>query len=250
MSIVRFCLLFVIGVSFFTCKQPASETPPTTATSKIPLEIARAEKSDSLKSDLKKMGIFWEQLDLYLRAFKTERKLEVWVKNKSDKKYKKFTEYDFCRSSGVLGPKRKRGDRQIPEGLYTISEFNPKSNYFLSLKVSYPNESDRIRGFKGSLGGDIYIHGGCATIGCIPITNDKIKSLYVLAEHGKEMDTENIPIHIFPFRMNEDNMGWFVNHKNHLSFWEELKPFYEFFEETKEVLNFKINNKGKYVVEK
>ncbi len=112
-------------------------------------------------------------MDILLRAYKQESELELWAKNKKDKQYTLLKTYKICASSGTLGPKRKQGDIQVPEGFYVIDRFNPVSNFYLSLGVSYPNASDKILGVKGALGGDIFIHGNCVTIGCLPISDDK-----------------------------------------------------------------------------
>ncbi|MEN8249945.1 MAG: hypothetical protein ABFS32_13510, partial [Bacteroidota bacterium] len=122
---------------------------------------------------------------IFLRIFKQEEVIEVWTREKSKEKYSLLKKYDFCSTSGELGPKRQSGDYQIPEGFYYIDRFNPSSNFYLSLGVNYPNASDRILGVKGSLGGDIFIHGDCVTIGCMPITDDKIMELYILAVEAK-----------------------------------------------------------------
>ncbi|MEJ7677428.1 MAG: L,D-transpeptidase family protein [Segetibacter sp.] len=86
---------------------------------------------------------------------------------------------------GAIGPKRLQGDYQVPEGFYYINEFNPKSTYHLSLGINYPNASDRVLSDSIKPGGDIYIHGNCVTIGCIPLQNDQIEELYILCCNGK-----------------------------------------------------------------
>lgn len=109
--------------------------------------------------------------------------------------------YPFCASSGILGPKRKEGDRQIPEGIYYINHFNPVSNFHLSLGINYPNPSDKILSDPAQPGESFYIHGNCVTIGCIPISDDKIKELYILAVEAYNNGQVKIPVHIFPDRL-------------------------------------------------
>ena len=138
------------------------------------VRTAYSEKENYLKTLLTKVNINTFAIALFIRAFKKEEKLEVWVKGKNNTNYVFLKTYDICSTSGELGPKRKRGDLQIPEGFYHINTFNPYSNFYLSLQINYPNKSDRILGYKANLGGDIFIHGNCVTIGCIPITDDKI----------------------------------------------------------------------------
>jgi len=120
-----------------------------------------------------------------LVALKKERKLQVYVHK--DGQPKLLKSYHFTSFSGGLGPKLKQGDGQIPEGLYTIENLNPNSNYHLSMRVSYPNDFDRKMAKKDKrtvLGGDIYIHGDNVTIGCIPIGNEAIEELFFLAANA------------------------------------------------------------------
>jgi len=127
-------------------------------------------------------GIESDQLALLLRAFKREAELEIWGKNKRDETFQLLVTYPICASSGTLGPKRREGDRQVPEGVYYIDRFNPRSQYHLSLGLNYPNASDVIRGDPMAPGSDIFIHGKCVTIGCLPMTDPVIEEIYQLAE--------------------------------------------------------------------
>ncbi|RLD71441.1 MAG: hypothetical protein DRJ10_19455, partial [Bacteroidetes bacterium] len=111
---------------------------------------AYKEKESNVLALLKKNAISTSKLRLYIRAFKQENKIELWAKNSSDKTYKLIKKYDICSTSGVIGPKRKQGDMQIPEGFYHINRFNPYSNFYLSLGLNYPNKSDRKLGVKGN----------------------------------------------------------------------------------------------------
>ena len=105
---------------------------------------AYKDKAEDANQKLKEAGIDRQNFEIFIRGFKFEEDLEVWAKNKEDDQYKLVTTYKFCQNIGQLGPKRKEGDKQIPEGVYSIIKFNPKSDFFLSLQVNYPNESDRI----------------------------------------------------------------------------------------------------------
>lgn len=195
-----------------------------------------------IKKLLTSKGINSFDYDLFLRAFKQEEVLEVWIKKKKSPNYQLLTTYDFCRNSGQLGPKRMEGDRQIPEGFYRISHFNPKSNFLLSLKVNYPNLSDRILSDEINPGSDIYVHGGCQTTGCIPLTNDKIQELYLLSIEAKE-EGKNIPIHIFPTKDFEENLD---EDSEHFPFWENLKAGFDFFEENKNLPFIEVESDGRY----
>src|SRR5688572_4169327 len=166
------------------------------------VKTAYEEKESIVKQYFSDKKISLEKFQLFLRAFKKEQKLEVWVKEKSKEEFVLLHIYDFCTTSGVLGPKRKEGDLQIPEGVYQINHFNPVSNFYLSLGLNYPNASDKILSHATKPGGSIYIHGNCVTIGCIPITDEKIKELYVLALEARNGGQEKIPVHVFPAKLD------------------------------------------------
>ena len=210
------------------------------------VKVAYSEKWEGLKSDLKKKGIN-ENFEMFLRVFKEDKIVEVWLKSKGEREFKLFKTYTICASSGELGPKRKQGDGQVPEGFYTIAVFNPYSSYHLSLGVSYPNASDKIIG-KGNLGGDIMIHGNCVTIGCIPLTDTYIKEVYILAVEARNNGQQSIPIHIFPAKMDEKGMNFLTGtNSNQLDFWKNLKTGYDFFEQKKQVPKVSVDKAGKYL---
>jgi len=213
------------------------------------VKLAYVKKEGILRYFLSNAGVDKYAFDLYIRGFKQEEDLEVWVKNKNEQQYKLLETYRFCTNSGIAGPKRKKGDGQIPEGYYQVSVFNPESNYLLSLGLNYPNRSDSILGGRVALGGDIYIHGGCESIGCIPVTNDKIEELYLLAAMAKSSGQSSIPVHIFPNRMNAANTRFLMeNFSNNglQKFWENIRKGYLWFEETGTLPEMKINSAGYY----
>ena len=109
---------------------------------KSPEAVNRLE--DSLKKQFEKQNLVWPPQAMYLRSFKYDKQLEIWVKSSAKEPYKLFKTYKVCQQSGAMGPKRVEGDYQVPEGFYYINEFNPNSNYHLSLGLNYPNASDRI----------------------------------------------------------------------------------------------------------
>ncbi len=211
---------------------------------------AYTQKEAKVKSYVKAAGLDYASVQLHIRAFKEERELQIWGKDKNHTKYKLIHTYRFCRLSGKLGPKRKRGDGQVPEGLYYIDRFNPWSNFHLSLGINYPNQSDRKKSPHKDLGGDIFIHGNCVTIGCIPITDDKIKELYILCVEAKNNGQQKIPVHIFPFKMDMELLiAWNSKSETKLiNFWMKLKEIYDQFEATKEDISYSINGDGDYVL--
>lgn len=202
-----------------------------------------------LQKELKAINVKPESFDIFLRAFKQEKNLEVWVKNKTDITYQLLKTYDICATSGTLGRKKKEGDGQIPEGFYEIDLFNPKSNYYLSMRVNYPNNSDRLLN-EGNPGGAIMIHGDCVTIGCIPITDEKIKELYVLCVEAKARQNP-IYVDIYPCHLTSINMKALEKtyKKEDVTFWHTLKIGYDYFEKNKWLPKVVVDKKGHYTFE-
>lgn len=124
---------------------------------------AMKRKLDTLQKQFRAKNLEWPFNYMYVRSFKYDGQLEVWVKNTRKEQFKLFKTYKVCALAGSLGPKRMEGDYQVPEGFYYINELNPKSNYHLSLGLNYPNASDRILSDFERPGGDIYIHGSCVS---------------------------------------------------------------------------------------
>jgi murein L,D-transpeptidase YafK len=125
--------------------------------------------------------------EIALVAIKQEQALEIWGKGESQ--WMLIRTYPFTAFSGKLGPKLKEGDKQIPEGIYEIEYLNPNSLFYLSMKVSYPNEFDKAKADgdgRTNLGCDIFIHGKDKTIGCIPIGDEAMEELFVLASRTIE----------------------------------------------------------------
>lgn len=142
--------------------------------------------------------------EIIIAAFKEERILQVYSKDYH--RIQLIKEYPFTAFSGELGPKLKEGDRQIPEGIYKVEYLNPNSSYYLSIKVSYPNEFDQSKTELtnvSDMGGDIFIHGKSATIGCIPIGDQAIEEVFLLTQ--KAMNN-NVKVIISPrdFRVNSN----------------------------------------------
>ncbi len=209
---------------------------------------AYRDKAEEAYAKLRAQGVDHFNCDILLRAFKFEEDLEVWAKNKEDSTYKLITTYKFCENVGQLGPKRKEGDMQIPEGFYQISKFNATSAYFLSLKVNYPNTSDSFLADRFTPGGMIFIHGGCSTVGCIPITDEWIKELYVFCLEASGHDQYDIPVHMFPARLTEENMELLAKQFDSelVSFWKQLQKGYDIFEKSRELPRVVVSPKGEY----
>ena len=234
-----------IFILFQACSMSNNEKLPELA----PLDLAKYQYSKSLKRELQSIDIQENTVKIFLRAFKQEQKLEAWVKVEKDDKFQLFKSYNFCKTSGKLGPKRKEGDLQIPEGFYHINRFNPKSKFHLSLGLNYPNASDLILSDKEKPGSDIFLHGGCVTVGCIPITDEKIRELYLLASFAKEAGQKQIPVHIFPFKMTDKNLSKYSFQNSNKTFWESLQGVYNYFERNKSLpTTIQIKENGFYFI--
>lgn len=213
------------------------------------VKVAYEEKWDSITAKLKRMNVTVDQLEVFIRGFKEEKQLECWVKQKKDTTWQLFTTFPICASSGELGPKRCQGDNQVPEGFYYVNIFNPYSAYYLSLGVSYPNASDKIFACRRDAGGAIMIHGNCCTIGCIPITDEMIKELYVLCVEAKNSGQKEVPIHLFPARLTTSNALRLKELEDDLAvrvFWDNLQTGYDWFETKRKLPVVTVDKEGKY----
>lgn len=241
-------VIFLLFLAFSMC----SEAQFKSAQLKFErVRDAQTAKGAFVKALCEKNGIPLNELELFVRVFKHEQELEVWGKKRSEPSFKLLITYPFCSTSGDLGPKRVQGDYQIPEGFYFIDRFNPYSNFHLSLGVNYPNASDKKLSDPKRPGGDIFIHGSCVTIGCIPLTDEKIQELYLLAVEARNNGQEKIEVHYFPFRMtkaNVTNMTSKPAYAKFASFWATLQSGHDAFEETKMLPTIGVGEKGEYVV--
>ena len=244
----------IVALSFVMMTYCCRSTDPQNFTDeqrRYPRVRTAIQKTDaSLRKLFAAAGIAYPPKGIFIRAFKQEKILEVWAFSAADAGFKRVKQYPICQTSGNLGPKRREGDLQIPEGFYFIDRFNPKSNFYLSLGINYPNRSDTILGRKGTLGGDIFIHGGCVTIGCIPITDEYIKEVYWLAVQAKSKGQSKIPVHIFPTRLGTGAIARlkkaFPNDETRINFWQNLQIGYNWFEKHRRLPTISINQQGIY----
>ena len=211
------------------------------------------EKENIINHRLSEAGFKLDSIHTFIRIFKSERKLELWLKSTKSATYQLHHTYQFCSSSGDLGPKRRQGDFQIPEGFYYIDRFNPYSSFYLSLGLNYPNKSDRILSHPKYPGGDIFIHGDCVTIGCVPITDDKIKELYLYAIYAKRNGQRKIPVHIYPYTFSNmelaDSIERDSSYSTQQAFWADLKKIFLKFENMHKLPIIHIDkNTGRYKI--
>lgn len=217
----RFMLVFVIFL-----------TSDVFAKAQIPLS-ARSIKVIRRVNPIVKNKIKEKELTIgnaiFIRIFKEENELELWIKNGNQ--FQLFHVYPICYYSGVLGPKIKEGDSQSPEGFYFVKpqNMNPWSSFHLSMNIRYPNKYDRVHGYTGDY---LMIHGACASIGCYAMTNEGIEEIYTIATAALDNRQNFIRVHVFPFRMTDENMEryrgniWF-------DFWKNLQEGYAWFEKYK-----------------
>ncbi|MEZ5857143.1 MAG: murein L,D-transpeptidase family protein [Hyphomicrobiaceae bacterium] len=192
------------------------------------LSPAARPLSKSTMMQLGKMGIN-PGAPMFVRIFKEESELEVW-KQRDDGRFYHFKTYPICNWSGTLGPKLKQGDRQAPEGFYTVSkdQMNPNSQFYLAFNVGFPNAYDRVNGRTGSA---LMVHGKCKSAGCYAMTDALIEEIYALARESFDAGHPSFDVHAYPFRMTEANMARHRSSKWY-DFWQIMKAGYDTFETT------------------
>lgn len=165
---------------------------------------------------------------VFIRIFKEESKLELWLKPAGSDKFKLFHTYPICSWSGSLGPKTRQGDRQAPEGFYAVGlkHLNPYSNYHLAFNLGYPNAYDKAQGYTGDL---LMVHGDCRSDGCYAMTDKGIEEIYTIVKASLDNGQPFFRVHSFPFQLSADKLKRAHNHKWY-KFWASLSPIYEYFE--------------------
>lgn len=232
------CASLAVLASLPSSASASGPTPFERAQQRIPrVREAFAHHAAELARAFRAAGAAWPPRALYLRALKFESQLELWAapapaplppapprppgastsptptptararpRDPALQPRVLVRTFPICAKSGGLGPKTRAGDRQVPEGFYLLDRFNHWSEHHLSLGISYPNAVDRARAREpgASPGGDIFIHGGCVTIGCLPIEDDPIEALYVIAVIARGHGQRQLPVHVFPCRFDSD----------------------------------------------
>lgn len=178
----------------------------------------------------------------YVRIFKKEGQLELWLKR--GERFALYKTWPICKWSGHLGPKMREGDYQSPEGFYSVSakQLHPKSNYHLAFNVGFPNALDKQLGYTGGL---VMVHGDCQSVGCFAMTNRGIDEIYGYVAAALAHGQKEVPVHIFPFRMTDANLAAetgtgllafasYSGNEQYASFWRNLKEGYDLFEKTGE----------------
>jgi murein L,D-transpeptidase YafK len=183
-------------------------------------------------------------LPVYLRIFKSQSELEVWMEK--DGTYQLFDTYPICHWSGTLGPKTAEGDKQTPEGFYTVTsrQLHRMGRWHQALNLGFPNAYDESLKRDGSY---ILVHGGCSSVGCFAMTNPVIEEIFTLTSAALKAGQRHVPVHVFPFRMKESTLAKYEDSEWH-QFWTDLKAGYDSFERTKRPPQVTVC-KGRYLVQ-
>lgn len=233
---IRIVTIALLALSMTPESPPAAPDPAAAAArGAAPSGTRRAKAAAArvrpgLERDLAAKGLHFGD-PVFLRAFKEEKQLELWVRRRESGKFELFRTWPIAAQSGKPGPKLAEGDGQVPEGFYfvTPSAMKPDSAYHLAFNIGYPNAYDRHHGRTGSL---IMIHGNCVSIGCLAMTDEKIEEIYTLCDAALAGGQKFFRVHVFPFRMTaarmareKDSRWW--------DFWNEIRRGYELFEQTR-----------------
>ena len=191
------------------------------------LPLPSAPDTSRLPHRLTENGV-QEGAPILIRIFKRDFELELWMKR--DGVFQHFATYPICRWSGALGPKLQQGDRQAPEGFYSVDAgaLNPNSNWYRSFNLGYPNAFDAAQGRTGSL---IMVHGGCASVGCFAMTNPQIAEIWQLVTAALGNGQKRFQVQVYPFRLTDERLKGYAGHPD-LPFWQMLKRGSDLFEAT------------------
>ncbi len=216
------CAAFAAAIALAGCDSTDGGPSPLSGRHMQPI-------SDRMLADIEQKNMSKESAIL-VRIFKEESELEIWKEDRSGR-FALLKTFPICRWSGDLGPKVKQGDRQAPEGFYTITpgHMNPNSNYYLAINTGFPNAYDRANGRTGDF---LMIHGDCSSRGCYAMTDEQIAEIYSLARESFFGGQKAFQIQAYPFRMTPTNMA---RHRSsqHMAFWRMLKQGYDHFEVTR-----------------
>ncbi len=220
-QVIRLLLIPVVLAALAACNDDALQSVAEKANQPLPQKIVARMKSEGMT----------RTSPIMMRIFKEEGVLEIW-KQKGNGRYGKIADYKICAWSGDLGPKKKEGDRQSPEGFYLITpaQMNPDSHYYLAFNIGYPNNYDRALGRTGS---NIMIHGVCSSAGCYSMTDKNVAQIYAFARDAFQGGQRAFQVEAFPFRMTPENMASHRDNPN-MDFWRMLKVGYDYFEITRQ----------------
>lgn len=217
MTLLRTALLFCLAVVLAGC---ASMDGDDRGSIPIPQKLMQEMAAKGMSPDD----------PIMVRIYKQESELEVWKRTASGR-YALLKTYPLCRWSGKLGPKTREGDRQAPEGFYTVTrgQLNPRSQYYLSFNLGYPNALEQALGYTGSA---LMVHGACTSAGCYAMTNDGVGEVYALAREALAAGQPGFQVQSLPFRMTPANMAEHRANPN-MPYWRNLKEGTDLFAVTR-----------------
>lgn len=212
--------LMVSALVIAGCSGSLEDIAPK-AERELPQKILTQMKAKGMRKDA----------PIMMRIFKEEGELEVW-KQKTNGRYDLIASYDICKWSGKLGPKYTEGDRQAPEGFYTVNpaQMNPRSQYHLAFNIGFPNAYDRANGRSGT---HLMVHGACSSAGCYSMTDEQVEEIYAFARDAFRGGQQAFQLQAYPFRMSAANMARYKDDPNY-PFWTMLKEGYDYFQVTKQ----------------
>ena len=221
------------------------ESEPYSRTGSVRDKLAFERKQKVVEVLFKEAGVDFPPAKMLLRGFKKELELEVWAASKRSDELVHVTTYQIRSGSGDLGPKRYEGDGQVPEGFYILDYYNRRSQFYLSMRISYPNKSDRILKKRRRAGSAIMIHGNCVSIGCLAMSDERIQELWVMTRTLNRLK-RTVHVHMFPTR---DMSGLLKDNSDHeyLSFWKNIKEGFDYFNQHHRLPKVRINKKGHYI---
>ncbi|MFC6488739.1 hypothetical protein [Nitratireductor sp. GCM10026969] len=221
MSRIARAALLTATLALAACSGQSLEDIAPKAERELPARLVQTIKAKGMRKDA----------PIMMRIFKEEGVLEVW-KQKQNGRYDLVTSYDICKWSGELGPKYTEGDRQAPEGFYSVrpAQMNPRSSYHLSFNIGFPNAYDSVNGRTGK---HLMVHGACSSAGCYSMTDEQVEEIYAFARDAFRGGQQAFQVQAFPFRMTPQNMARYRNDPNY-PFWTMLKEGYDHFEITKQ----------------
>ncbi|RTM01602.1 murein L,D-transpeptidase [Ancylobacter aquaticus] len=217
MNLLRTALLFCLAVVLAGC---ASMDGDDRGSIPIPQKLMQEMAAKGMSPDD----------PIMVRIYKQESELEVWKRTTSGR-YALLKTYPLCRWSGKLGPKTREGDRQAPEGFYTVTrgQLNPRSQYYLSFNLGYPNALEQALGYTGSA---LMVHGACTSAGCYAMTNDGVGEVYALAREALAAGQPGFQVQSLSFRMTPANMAEHRANPN-MPYWRNLKEGTDLFAVTR-----------------
>lgn len=212
--------LVAVALALAGCNASLEDIAPKAAEKELPQRIVAAMQAKGMSRNA----------PIMMRIFKEEGVLEVW-KQKTNGRYDLVTTYDICKWSGKLGPKFREGDRQAPEGFYSVrpAQMNPNSSYHLAFNMGFPNAFDAANGRNGR---HLMVHGACSSSGCYSMTDPQMEEIYAFARDAFRGGQTEFQVQAFPFRMTPENMARYRDDPN-FQFWKMLKEGYDHFELSK-----------------